>query len=193
MLLVEIELAFCIFIYLLSFKNWRTTVERIRHTQAWSTLETLLASVKRQHMRDWFASDKDRASKYTTAACGITLDYSKNRVNDDVLTALFELAQQRQVSDKINAMFAGEPINTTEHRAVLHTALRNFSGEPVMVDGKDVMPSVLATLDKMKAFTESVQSGAHKGCTGKPIKKVVCIGIGGSFLGPKIVTEALKP
>ena len=167
-------------------------MERIRHTQAWATLETLSTSVKRQHMRDWFANDKNRAAKYTTSACGITLDYSKNRINEDVLTALFELAEQRQVSEKITAMFSGEIINTTEHRAVLHTALRNFSGEPVMVDGEDVMPSVFATLDKMKAFTESVQSGAHKGCTGKAIKKVVCIGIGGSFLGPKIVTEALK-
>lgn len=168
-------------------------MERIRHTQAWSTLESLSAGVKRQHMRDWFAADKNRASKYTTNACGITLDYSKNRVTEEVLKALFELAEQRQVKKKINAMFAGDLINTTEHRAVLHTALRNFSGNPVMVDGEDVMPSVLATLDKMKAFTQSVQSGAHKGCTGKPIKKVVCIGIGGSFLGPKIVTEALEP
>ena len=167
-------------------------MERIRHTQAWATLEALSTSVKRQHMRDWFANDKNRATKYTTSACGITLDYSKNRITEDVLAALFELAEQRQVSDKIAAMFSGEIINTTEHRAVLHTALRNFSGKPIMVDGKDVMPSVLATLDKMKAFTESVHSGAHKGCTGKSIKKVVCIGIGGSFLGPKIVTEALK-
>lgn len=167
-------------------------MERIRHTQAWATLEALSTSVKRQHMRDWFANDQNRATKYTTSACGITLDYSKNRITEDVLAALFELAEQRQVSDKIAAMFSGEIINTTEHRAVLHTALRNFSGKPVLVNGEDVMPSVLATLDKMKAFTESVHSGAHKGCTGKSIKKVVCIGIGGSFLGPKIVTEALK-
>ncbi len=168
-------------------------MERIRHTQAWAKLETLSTSVKRQHMRDWFASDPDRASRFTTAACGISLDYSKNRINNAVLEALFELAQQRNVSDKISAMFEGDIINTTENRAVLHTALRNFSGKPVIVDGKDVMPSVLATLEKMQAFTQRVQSGEHKGCTGKSIKKIVSIGIGGSFLGPKIVTEALKP
>ena len=168
-------------------------MERIRHTQAWSSLETLANTVKRQHMRDWFANDQDRASKYTSNACGITLDYSKNLVTDEVLSALFGLVEERQVSQKINAMFDGEIINTTEHRAVLHTALRNFSGNAVMVDGEDVMPSVLATLDKMQAFTHSIHSGQHTGCTGKPIKKAVCIGIGGSFLGPKIVTEALKP
>ncbi|WP_412971189.1 glucose-6-phosphate isomerase [Glaciecola sp. MF2-115] len=168
-------------------------MERIRHTQAWSSLEALANTVKRQHMRDWFATDTKRASKYTTKACGIALDYSKNLITDEVLTALFKLAEERQVSKKINAMFDGEIINTTEQRAVLHTALRNFSGKPVMVDGEDVMPGVLATLDKMKAFTHSIQSGEHKGCTGKAIKKAVCIGIGGSFLGPKIVTEALKP
>ncbi|MFT5543433.1 MAG: glucose-6-phosphate isomerase [Glaciecola sp.] len=168
-------------------------MERIRHTQAWAKLETLSTSVKRQHMRDWFASDPDRANRFTTAACGISLDYSKNRINNAVLEALFELAQQRNVSDKISAMFEGDIINTTENRAVLHTALRNFSGKPVIVDGKDVMPSVLATLEKMQAFTQRVQSGEHKGCTGKSIKKIVSIGIGGSFLGPKIVTEALKP
>lgn len=168
-------------------------MERIRHTQAWSSLETLANSVKRQHMRDWFANDKLRAQKYTTKSCGISLDYSKNLVTDEVLTALKALAEQRQVKQKMQAMFNGDIINTTEGRAVLHTALRNFSGKPVMVDGEDVMPSVLATLAKMEAFTLSIQSGAHKGCTGKPIKKVVCIGIGGSFLGPKIVTEALKP
>lgn len=168
-------------------------MERIRNTQAWSKLETLAASVKRQHMRDWFKNDKERASKYTTKACGITLDFSKNLITNEVLETLFELAQERQVSHKIDAMFDGEIINTTENRAVLHTALRNFSGKPVIVDGEDVMPSVLATLDKMEKFTKSVQSGEHKGCTGKRIKKVVSIGIGGSFLGPKIVTEALKP
>ena len=168
-------------------------MERIRHTQAWSSLEKLSNNVKRQHMRDWFAIDQHRAEKYTTKACGITLDYSKNLFTDEVLAALRELAVQRNVSQKIKAMFDGDIINTTEGRAVLHTALRNFSGKPVIVDGNDVMPSVLATLEKMRTFTHSIQSGEHKGCTGKPIKRVVCIGIGGSFLGPKIVTEALKP
>tara|TARA_B100001123_G_scaffold168103_1_gene193446 strand:- start:233 stop:1810 length:1578 start_codon:yes stop_codon:yes gene_type:complete len=144
-------------------------------------------------MRDWFANDAQRAERLQASACGIFLDYSKNRVTDDVLTALFDLADAQGVDAQKAAMFDGEIINTTEGRAVLHTALRNFSGNPVMVDGKDVMPEVLATLDKIQAFTHSIHSGEHKGYTGKAIKHVVAIGIGGSFLGPKIMTEALKP
>jgi glucose-6-phosphate isomerase len=168
-------------------------MQRISHTEAWGKLETLAAKVKRQHMRDWFKADPSRAASYTVNACGISLDYSKNLVTDEVLAELNNLAEQRGVSDKIAAMFRGDIINTTEQRAVLHTALRNFSGKPVLVDGEDVMPSVMATLDKVEAFTKLVLSGEHKGCTGKTINKVVAIGIGGSFLGPKIVTEALKP
>ena len=159
----------------------------------WQTLSSLAESVKSAHMRDWFANDAQRAERLQASACGIFLDYSKNRVTDDVLTALFDLADAQGVDAQKAAMFNGEIINTTEGRAVLHTALRNFSGNPVMVDGKDVMPEVLATLDKIQAFTHSIHSGEHKGYTGKAIKHVVAIGIGGSFLGPKIMTEALKP
>ena len=168
-------------------------MQRIRHTNAWPKLDQQAALVRRQHMRDWFENDPSRGQKMQLESCGIFLDYSKNRVNDEVLASLFELARERQVEDKVKAMFAGETINFTEGRAVLHTALRNFSGKPVQVDGKDVMPEVLATLDKMQAFTHSIHSGEHKGHTGKRIDTVVSIGIGGSFLGPKIVTEALKP
>ena len=159
----------------------------------WQTLSSLAESVKSAHMRDWFANDAQRAERLQASACGIFLDYSKNRVTDDVLTALFDLADAQGVDAQKAAMFNGEIINTTEGRAVLHTALRNFSGNPVMVDGKDVMPEVLATLDKIQAFTHSIHSGEHKGYTGKAIKHIVAIGIGGSFLGPKIMTEALKP
>ena len=159
----------------------------------WQTLSSLAESVKSAHMRDWFADDAQRAERLQASACGIFLDYSKNRVTDDVLTALFDLAGAQGVDAQKAAMFNGEIINTTEGRAVLHTALRNFSGNPVMVDGKDVMPEVLATLDKIQAFTHSIHSGEHKGYTGKAIKHIVAIGIGGSFLGPKIMTEALKP
>lgn len=159
----------------------------------WQTLSSLAESVKSVHMRDWFADDAQRAERLQASACGIFLDYSKNRVTDDVLTALFDLADAQGVDAQKAAMFNGEIINTTEGRAVLHTALRNFSGNPVMVDGKDVMPEVLATLDKIQAFTHSIHSGEHKGYTGKAIKHIVAIGIGGSFLGPKIMTEALKP
>lgn len=159
----------------------------------WQTLSSLAESVKSAHMRDWFAEDAQRAERMQASACGLFVDYSKNRVTDDVLTALFDLADAQGVDAQKAAMFNGEIINTTEGRAVLHTALRNFSGNPVIVDGKDVMPEVLATLDKIQAFTHSIHSGEHKGYTGKAIKHIVAIGIGGSFLGPKIMTEALKP
>ena len=162
-------------------------------TPTWQTLASLADDVKQQHMRDWFASDTSRASKYQQTACGIELDFSKNLITDDVLKALFALADESQVSQKRDAMFKGDIINHTEKRAVLHTALRNFSGEPVYVDGQDVMPEVLACQDKIKNFVASIHSGERKGYTGKALKQIVSIGIGGSFLGPKIMSEALKP
>jgi len=168
-------------------------MNKLKQTPAWINLEHHAPLVKRYHMRDMFASDSERADKYSLSAAGIFLDYSKNRVTQEVLDNLFDLAEQRGLKDKIHAMFSGEKINTTEDRAVLHTALRNFSGKAVMFEGKDVMPDVMDTLKKIKSFTESVHNKTHKGYTGKAISKVVAIGIGGSFLGPKIVTEALKP
>jgi glucose-6-phosphate isomerase len=159
----------------------------------WQTLSGLADLVQQEHMRDWFAANPQRAESMQAKACGLFLDYSKNRVNKEVLDALFALVEERGVNEYKTAMFAGEAINNTEGRAVLHTALRNFSGNSVLVDGEDVMPEVKATLDKMEAFTAAILSGSHKGYTGKPIKHVVSIGIGGSFLGPKIMTEALKP
>ncbi len=162
-------------------------------TKQWKALEQLADSISGQHMRDWFGADSGRAQRYTTSACGIKLDYSKNLINQDVLAGLFDLVESQQVSAKRDAMFNGEIINHTEQRAVLHTALRNFSGKPVMVDGQDVMPEVMATQDKIRNFVEAIHSGAHKGYTGKSIKHIVSIGIGGSFLGPKIMSEALKP
>ena len=159
----------------------------------WQTLESLAQLVKKEHMRNWFAGDENRAAEMNAEACGIYIDFSKNRVTKDVLKALFDLADERGVAQHRDAMFNGDIINNTEGRAVLHTALRNFSGQPVMVDGEDVMPEVLATLEKIEAFTHSIHSGEHKGYTGKAIKHIVAIGIGGSFLGPKIMTEALKP
>lgn len=159
----------------------------------WTALSELASKIKEQHMRDWFAADPNRTDNMQASACGIELDYAKNRVTPEVMTALFNLAEAQGVSAHKAAMFGGEKINNTEDRAVLHTALRNFSGEPVLVDGEDVMPEVLATQEKIKAFTASIHSGEHKGYTGKAIKHIVAIGIGGSFLGPKIMTEALKP
>lgn len=160
---------------------------------AWKNLENLATQIKTQHMRDWFAADPQRAEKYTQAACGIELDFSKNLITDEVIHALQALANECQISEKSQAMFAGEIINHTEKRAVLHTALRNFSGKPVLVDGEDVMPEVLACQKKIQGFVASVHSGKRKGYTGKSLKQIVAIGIGGSFLGPKIMSEALKP
>lgn len=144
-------------------------------------------------MRDWFAADSQRAENFTQAACGIELDFSKNLITDEVMQALQALAIECQVSEKSQAMFAGEIINHTEKRAVLHTALRNFSGKPVLLDGKDVMPEILACQQKIQDFVSSVHSGERKGYTGKPLRQIIAIGIGGSFLGPKIMSEALKP
>ena len=144
-------------------------------------------------MRDWFAADPQRAENFTQSACGIELDFSKNLITDEVMQALQTLASECQVSEKSQAMFAGEIINHTEKRAVLHTALRNFSGKPVLVDGEDVMPEVLACQKKIQDFVASVHSGERKGYTGKPLTQIIAIGIGGSFLGPKIMSEALKP
>lgn len=165
----------------------------LTQSPAWKTLQSLAAQVGGQHMRNWFEQDPQRADKFTIDACGISLDYSKNLINEQVMEGLLALADQQQVATKRDAMFAGEIINHTEERAVLHTALRNFSGKPVLVEGVDVMPEVLATQDKMRDFIERIHSGAHKGYTGKALTEIVCIGIGGSFLGPKIMSEALKP
>jgi len=160
---------------------------------AWQNLENLATQIKTQHMRDWFTADPQRAEKFTQSACGIELDFSKNLITDQVMQALQVLAGECQVSEKSQAMFAGEVINHTEKRAVLHTALRNFSGKPVFVDGADVMPEVLACQQKIQDFVASVHSGERKGYTGRSLKQIVAIGIGGSFLGPKIMSEALKP
>ena len=165
----------------------------ITRSVAWQSLETLAGSIQSQHMRDWFSSDQSRAKRYTLHDCGITLDYSKNLINEEVKSALISLAKQAGVEEKRSAMFRGDTINTTEKRSVLHTALRNFSGKSVEVAGQDVMPDVLAGLDKISAFVDSIHSGTHKGYTGLAITDVVAIGIGGSFLGPKIMSEALKP
>ncbi|XP_036333210.1 glucose-6-phosphate isomerase [Rhagoletis pomonella] len=149
-------------------------------------------------IKELFASDTNRFNKYSlrlkTPNDGeILIDYSKNRITEDVWPLLFDLAKSRKVTQARDAMFSGEPINITENRAVLHVALRNRGNEPILVDGNDVMPLVRAELSHMKEFTNQVISGVWRGCTGKQITDVVNIGIGGSDLGPLMVTEALKP
>ncbi|WP_299078782.1 glucose-6-phosphate isomerase, partial [uncultured Paraglaciecola sp.] len=162
-------------------------------TPSWQALQSLASTIKNQHMRDWFAADPKRAENLTQSACGIELDFSKNLITDEVMQALHALANECLVNEKRQAMFAGEIINHTENRAVLHTALRNFSGNPVLVDGVDVMPEVLDCQQKIQDFVASIHNGERKGYTNKPLKQIVAIGIGGSFLGPKIMSEALKP
>jgi glucose-6-phosphate isomerase len=144
------------------------------------------------HLRNLFADDPARGERMTAEAAGIYLDYSKNRINDDTLKLLIELAEQSGLPARIDAMFRGEKINTTENRAVLHAALRAPKGASIIVDGKNVVPEVHAVLDKMAEFANRVRSGQWKGHSGKPICNVVNIGIGGSDLGPVMAYEALK-
>ncbi|HHE6470183.1 TPA: glucose-6-phosphate isomerase [Providencia rettgeri] len=163
-------------------------------TAAWRALEQHFAQMKNVHMRDLFAQDKDRFTHFSATFDGqILVDFSKNRITQETLEHLLTLAKETELESAINSMFQGEKINRTEDRAVLHTALRNRDNTPVYVDGKDVMPEVNAVLDKMQKFSQRIISGDWKGYTGKAITDVVNIGIGGSDLGPFMVTEALRP
>lgn len=145
------------------------------------------------HMRDLFASDPQRFERFSLQLGSLLFDYSKNRITEETVALLVDLARQADLAGRIEAMFTGEKINTTEDRAVLHVALRNRSNRPILVDGQDVMPKVNRVLDKMRRFCQAVRSGEWRGHTGKPITDVVNIGIGGSDLGPKMVTTALRP
>ena len=159
---------------------------------AWKALQTHSQEMKGQHLRDLFAKDPGRGERFTAEADGIFLDYSKNRVTDETLKLLVALAEESGLRGKIEAMFRGDKINITENRAVLHVALRAPKSEKVVVDGEDVVPGVHAVLEKMAGFADRVRSGEWKGHTGKRIRNVVNIGIGGSDLGPVMAYEALK-
>ncbi|HNW95925.1 MAG TPA: hypothetical protein PKL60_07045, partial [Anaerolineaceae bacterium] len=165
----------------------------LQQTPAWQALEAHYAQVKDLHMRALFAQEPDRFERFSIRFKDILFDYSKNRVTDETIRLLLNLAEDAQLGAQIEAMFSGEKINNTEGRAVLHTALRNQSDAPVMLDGADVMPEIRRVLAKMRRFSESVRSGEWRGFTGKPITDIVNIGIGGSDLGPKMVCAALKP
>lgn len=162
-------------------------------TAAWAQLETQAATLKQSSIKALFAADKQRFANYSITLGDLLFDYSKNLLDDGSRNTLLALAEQCQLPAAIQAMFNGEAINATENRAVLHTALRNRSNKPVLVNGVDVMPAVNHELAKMKAFCARVHSGDWKGYTGKAITDIVNIGIGGSDLGPVMVTEALKP
>ncbi|MDL3984236.1 glucose-6-phosphate isomerase [Shewanella xiamenensis] len=160
-----------------------------------STTWKALAAHSQQipHMRELFAGDPARFSNMSLSTCGLFLDYSKNRATPETLNLLLTLAQEAKLDAKIKAMFAGDIINTTEKRAVLHTALRSTADQSIIAEGQDIVPEIQQTLNKMQQFVTSVTSGQWKGYTGKAITDIVSIGIGGSFLGPKIVSQALRP
>ncbi|EJA1717128.1 glucose-6-phosphate isomerase [Escherichia coli] len=163
-------------------------------TAAWQELQKHFDEMKDVTIADLFAKDGDRFSKFSaTFDDQMLVDYSKNRITEETLAKLQDLAKECDLAGAIKSMFSGEKINRTENRAVLHVALRNRSNTPILVDGKDVMPEVNAVLEKMKTFSEAIISGEWKGYTGKAITDVVNIGIGGSDLGPYMVTEALRP
>ena len=161
-------------------------------TKGWKRLEREYKRIKKVQMRNLFEQDERRAEKYTLRLNGLTLDYSKNRIDDKVLSALLNLAKERGVTQKIKEMFDGSKINFTENRSVLHIALRNRSNRKILSGGKDVMPQIREVLNKMKNFSEAVRLGKFKGQTGKKLTDIVNIGIGGSDLGPFMVCEALK-
>ena len=159
----------------------------------WHDLQNHFAEVADLQMRDMFDNDSKRFGKYSLSLNDILFDYSKNRITEQTLPLLFKLARERKLDKKIEAMFAGDKINQTENRAVLHIALRNRSNRPIMVDGHDVNVDVNQVLAKMRVFCDAVHSGSWRGYTGKVITDVVNIGIGGSDLGPKMVVRALQP
>jgi len=164
---------------------------QLTQSATWQQLATHTAALP--HMRELFEMNDQRFNAMHLKSCGLLLDYSKNRVNEETLALLFKLANEAQLTDKIAGMFSGDIINNTEQRAVLHTALRSKASQTIKAEGQNIVPEVQQTLAKMAEFVEQVQSGQWTGYTGKAITDIVSIGIGGSFLGPKIVTQALRP
>ncbi len=162
-------------------------------TGIWKALQAHYEVMHSQHMADLFAEDSQRFSRFSLYHEDILLDYSKNRISEETMSLLFQLAREAGLEEWITRMFSGEKINHTEKRAVLHTALRNRSNEPVMLDGRDVMPEVRAELKKIRVLAEAVRQRQWRGVSGQPITDVINIGIGGSSLGPEMVTDALRP
>ena len=166
---------------------------RITQTQPWKDLRAHYEEMSDVHMRDLFASEAERANRFSLSQGAILLDYSKNRITEQTMELLIALAREAGLNQAIKNMFSGEKINRTENRAVLHTALRNVSGQAVMFEGEDVMPGIKRVLEQMGGFSQKIRSGSWRGYTGKPIEHIVNIGIGGSDLGPQMVINALKP
>ncbi len=169
-----------------------TSVPPLRERPAWQALERDYEQIRGLHLRELFAEDESRGERLTAEGAGLFLDYSKNRVTDETLTLLVQLAEQSELAERTHAMFSGERINVSENRSVLHVALRMPKGSSLVVDGVNVVDEVHEVLDRMGAFADRVRSGDWKGHTGKPIRNVVNIGIGGSDLGPVMAYEALR-
>jgi glucose-6-phosphate isomerase len=167
-------------------------IEPVTQRKAWKKLQTHYENIREVHLRNFFAEDPQRGERMTAEAVGIFLDYSKNRITDETVKLLVKLAEESDLRSRIDAMFRGDKINVTEKRAVLHVALRAPRGSSIVVDGENVVPQVHAVLDKMADFSNRVRNGEWKGHTGKSIRNVINIGIGGSDLGPVMAYEALK-
>jgi glucose-6-phosphate isomerase len=170
----------------------KQTVKRSTRRSVWNALAAHYKALSKIHLRQLFRDDPARGKRMAVEGVGLYLDYSKNRITDQTLKLLLQLAEEAHLRERIDAMFSGEKINITEKRAVLHVALRAPEGSSIVVDGKNVVPDVHAVLEKMAAFSDRVRSGAWKGHTGKRIRNVINIGIGGSDLGPVMAYEALK-
>src|SRR5439155_21039109 len=170
----------------------RTAIKPPTSLPAWKSLETHHRKMRDMHLRTLFSDDAARGTRMTVEAAGIFLDYSKNRITDETIALLVQLAEESGLRERIDAMFSGEKINVTENRAVLHVALRAARDAVIEVDGVNVVPEVHEVLERMSAFAERVRSGEWKGYTGKSIRNVVNIGIGGSDLGPVMAYEALR-
>jgi len=169
-----------------------TPTQPLTDRPAWKALQEHYQKIRNLHLRQIFADDPGRGTRLTADAAGLYLDYSKHRVTDETLRLLLRLAEERGLAERIEAMFGGRKINATEQRAVLHVALRAPLGERIVVDGVDVVPHVHAVLDRMAAFADDVRDGRWMGHTGRPIRNVVNIGIGGSDLGPVMAYEAMR-
>jgi len=165
----------------------------LEETPEWKDLYNHCSEVRDLHLRELFARDPDRFERFSLVFEGMLIDFSKNNITNETLGLLIRLARASEVEKARDAMFNGKPINWTENRPVLHAALRNRSGEPVIIDGQDVMPGIQSSLEKVKEFSDRVRSGKWKGATGKSIRTVIHVGTGGSSLGPVMITEALYP
>ena len=165
----------------------------LTQSAAWKDLQEHYSRISDHHMRDWFNEDPNRFDTFQLEAAGLTLDYSKNRITEDTMSLLLSLAREQDLPAKIGAMFNGETINRSENRPALHTALRNFGDRDIMVDGENIMPEIRETVHRMEEFCWKIRRNQWRGYTNKPFTDVVSIGIGGSFLGPKLASSALKP